>query len=453
VADFEWTVHADAEALVCRLLDRALAASPALGRFAERLRRETSTLLVDWVDHVAAPLEEADLRAAGYAPTDLPGGVWRHPGAQLPALVPSAGGAGIRVALKVDEAAAFAAAHAARGPVQGAPLSGLRLVEAWSDGGVTVLGAERRSWATGVEPATLTAAGLGAAAEARDRWLRRNRHLPTDEGLALATRSAAGMIDLAGKDLAAAYVMEGERAYWQRRNRAAQLQHARQERLGMGWGNQDHHTFRSGRRGFRDLMGFFATLGFRPRERFYAGDEAGWGAQIQEHPGTGCVVFADVDLEPDERALDFAARPLPESARMGTVGLWCELHGESLLAAGMHHLEGQFDFDRLRDDLGREGVGFMAPFSDMDHLRQAFTQAELWPVDPERVEALLAAGHIEAERARSFIEHGAPGSHLENLARRGGFKGFNQQNVSKTMRATDPRRYRAEEPAGAGARA
>jgi hypothetical protein len=133
---------------------------------------------------------------------------------------------------------------------------------------------------------------------------------------------------------------------------------------------------------------------------------------------------------------------------MGTVGLWCALHSESLLSAGMHHLEGQFDFDRLREDLGQAGIGFMTPFSDMPHLRQCFTQAEMWPVDPARVERLVAAGHVDAARAEVFIRDGAPGSHLENLARRGGFKGFNQHNVSKTMRATDPRRYRAPEPVG-----
>jgi hypothetical protein len=440
MADVQWTVHPKAEAVVLGTLDEALAASPALTRLADRLERETSTRLVDWVDHLTWPLAEDDLRAAGYAPADLPGGVWRHPGAQLPALVPAFRR---RVALRVDDAAAFAQAQAADAPVAGSPLSGLRLAEVGRDGGVTLVGAERRSWAGGIEPGELEDGALARAARARDLWGQRPRHLPAPDGLALAHETAERMIDLAGPDLAAAYVMEVEREYWQRRNRAAQLQHARQDRLGLGWGNQDHHTFRSSRPAFRGLMRLFGRLGFTPRERFYAGDEAGWGAQIREHPGTGCVVFADVDLEPDERDIDFAAVELPDSDRLRTVGLWCALHGESILAAGMHHLEGQFDFDRLRDDLGEAGVGFMPPFSDFPHLRQAFTQAEMWPVDPSSVRALVAAGHVDEARGRDFIERGAPGSHLENLARRGGFKGFNQRNVSKTMRATDPRRYEA----------
>ena len=72
-------------------------------------------------------------------------------------------------------------------------------------------------------------------------------------------------------------------------------------------------------------------------------------------------------------------------------------------------------------------------------LRQAFTVAERWPVDRARLDELVATGRLDADRAEEFAVKGAAGSHLENLARRGGFKGFNQHNVSTTMRATDPR--------------
>ena len=443
MGEFEWTTHPEAEALVQGSLERAVRRSEALSTFAARLQGETSTILTDWVDHIADRFDLAELRAAGYAPTGLPGDIWRHPGAQLPALVP---GASTTVAVRVDDAAAFAQAQRATGDVHGSPLSALRLVEVCENGGVRLLGVERRSWSAGVHATYLAAADVAAAVEARDVWLRRNRNRPLEGGMAAATAAAAEMVEMVGSDLATSYAMEGERAYWQRRNRAAQVQHARQDRLGIGWGNQDHHTFRSSRRAFAELMAFFATLGFTPRERFYAGDEAGWGAQVQEQSGAGIVVFADVDLDPEERDLDFATTPLSPSGTVGTVGLWCELHGESLLSAGMHHLEGQFDFDRLRDELGHVGIAFMAPFSDMPHLRQCFTQAEMWPVDPATVAGLVAAGHIDPAKADAFVREGAPGSHLENLARSGGFKGFNQHNVSKTMRATDPRRYRAPVP-------
>ena len=86
-----------------------------------------------------------------------------------------------------------------------------------------------------------------------------------------------------------------------------------------------------------------------------------------------------------------ASQRLPPAPRLGTVGLWCGLHGDSFLQAGMHHLEARFDFARLRDQLAQQGVNTMKPFSDFEFLRQAFTEGERWPVRPARVEATAGA--------------------------------------------------------------
>ena len=45
------------------------------------------------------------------------------------------------------------------------------------------------------------------------------------------------------------------------------------------------------------------------------------------------------------------------------------------------------------------------------------------------------------EQAIAFRTEGALGSHLENLERREGFKGFNQRGVSHIIVGTDPRRH------------
>jgi hypothetical protein len=235
-------------------------------------------------------------------------------------------------------------------------------------------------------------------------------------------------------------IFEVERAYWQSRNRAARVQKARQDRLGLGWANHDHHTFRSSRRFFPRLIKMFETLGFKLRERFHAGEHAGWGAQVLEHHTTGIVIFADLDLAAEEATHDFSHDALPELPRPNTVGLWVGLHGESILEAGMHHLEAQFEFDALRDDLRSEaGVETMKPFSDFPFLRQAFTAGERWAVDRPRADHLLAAGWIDTEQHARFLAEGAIGSHLENLQRTEGYKGFNQQAVSAIIAATDPR--------------
>jgi hypothetical protein len=106
----------------------------------------------------------------------------------------------------------------------------------------------------------------------------------------------------------------------------------------------------------------------------------------------------------------------------------------------MHHLEARFDFNLMRDQLKGCGINTMKPFSDFDFLRQAFTEGERWQVRRERAERLLSAKLITQQQFDSFIKDGAIGSHLENLQRHGGFKGFNQKSVSVVIAATDPRK-------------
>lgn len=221
---------------------------------------------------------------------------------------------------------------------------------------------------------------------------------------------------------------------------AGQLQKNRQDRLGMGWANHDHHTFRSSRKRFSELVKLFEMLGFHCRERYYAGKDAGWGAQVMENSISNLVLFLDVDLGPDEIEIDFAHYPLPEIESYGTIGLWTALHGDSILKAGMHHLEAQFLFEELTSDLHHVGVGMMDPFSSFPYLKQAFTAGEIWHVDPKKIEDLYAKKKITLEMHNKFLKFGAIGSHLENLQRREGYKGFNQKNVNLIIKKTDPRK-------------
>ena len=115
-----------------------------------------------------------------------------------------------------------------------------------------------------------------------------------------------------------------------------------------------------------------------------AGAQAGWGAQILEQPVEGIVAFCDVDLQPEETEIDFSRQVLPPSPKLGTIGLWVGLHGESFLDAGMHHLECRCDHELLRQQLAGAGVNTMAPFSDLPFLKQAFTEGERWPVRRDR---------------------------------------------------------------------
>jgi hypothetical protein len=343
------------------------------------------------------------------------------------------------LAVRPEYVADFIAANGLDAEPAGEPCSRYREVLVAEEQGTVLKAVERRA-SRGFRPAALAPAELVSILKARELWLTRRRRFDDDSsGFAAVNRLLDRVLDLVGQDLACQFFFEAERAYWESRNRAGQVQKARQDQLGLGWGNHDHHTFRCSRAHFADLVAFLERFGLRKRERFYAGAEAGWGAQVMENPVAGIVVFADVDLMPDETTLDFSRVPLPPAPRLGTVGLWVGLHGESLLDAGMHHLEARFDFGLLRDQLAGCGIGLMKPFSDFEFLRQAFTEGERWPVLSSRAEALLKAGLITDGQYRNFLAEGALGSHLENLQRHGGFKGFNQKSVSAVIAATDPR--------------
>ena len=94
----------------------------------------------------------------------------------------------------------------------------------------------------------------------------------------------------------------------------------------------------------------------------------------------------------------------------------------------------------LVESMERQGVRTMKPFSNFEFLRQAFTEGEKWPVAPEKIKKLQESGLITPEQGEKFAREGAIGSHLENLQRRGGFKGFNQHAVSVIISETDPRK-------------
>jgi hypothetical protein len=445
---FDWPLAHEAEQFLRERIALFLKRNTFARQLADRMRDETGTDLFEWADHlVLAPGEEKVLREAGFVPdpqAETPNGdtVYEYPRTTLPRVILRRGDkeSPSLLALRPESVADFMACHNLPGEPEGEPFSRYRRIAVAEENGTQLEAVER--WAyLGFVPALLKRDELRNIVKARELWRTRRRVFPSDaEGIRSAHQTLDRVLRLVGRDLACQLFFEAERAYWESRNRAARIQKHRQDRLGLGWGNHDHHTFRCSREHFVDLVVFLLKLGFAKRERYYAGAEAGWGAQISEQPVAGIVVFADVDLMPEETELDFSTHKLPPAPRLGTVGLWVGLHGESLLEAGLHHLEARFDFNLLRDQLKGCGVNTMNPFSDFPFLRQAFTEGERWPVRRERAERLLTAGLITRDQAKQFIREGALGSHLENLQRHGGFKGFNQKSVSAVIAATDPRK-------------
>jgi hypothetical protein len=437
--DFLWKRCKKAEKWVLTLLFEGVQQLPLLQAFAKSLVVETSSPLLAWTDSIILPEEEKyrkALKKIGYREEKKGISFFRHPGAHLPPifLAKERG-----IAIKVESAADFLLANGYSSKIEGSENSPLRkvLIESRHKNKWWVV--ERRG-SLGFSPINESPSKAMLVLEAKEQWKIRPRHSAdplTDFAAAFGWVDKYG--SKIGKDRAAWIVLEVEREYWQIKNRAGQIQKCRQDRLGLGWGNHDHHTFRSSRVYFHHLVQFFERLGFYCRERFYAGKEAGWGAQVMENQSAGLVLFLDVDLTPEEVAVDFAHDVLEKTISLGTVGLWCALHGDSFLSAGMHHLEAQFSFETLTENLQKLGVKMMPPFSHFPYLKQAFTQGEMWPVKEERVRLLLKNKQITKSQAEKFLTEGALGSHLENLERKEGYKGFNQKNVSSIIKKTDPR--------------
>lgn len=435
---FVWPRCPEADRFVRRKIADFLQTHDFARTLAHRMKKETSTELAAWTDHLV--LSEQNLNVLGYVREDgVPASAgltpYWHPFADLPRIVLSSDGTGPALAVTVDSISDFLLAHGISVPIEGAPYSAYRRARIRGEKG-NLLIVERHGPRTYRPDENDDAAEFLGALEA---WTNRPRvFASTEEGLSKTNLLGARIAGELGTAAAASVFLEGERRYWQKRNRAGRVQKARQDRLGLGWANHDHHTFRSSRRSFPALIDILKTFGFKKRERFYAGAEAGWGAQVMEQPEAKLIIFADVDLTPADAAVDFTVQPLADLKKPGTVGLWCALHGESILQAGMHHLEAKFDFNHLIASLKEDHIGVMPPFTDFPHLRQAFTEGELWRVPLDRLNRLKKDGMISAQAFQKIKKTGAVGSHLENLQRRDGFKGFNQRGVSDIILAVNP---------------
>lgn len=435
--NFNWECQPKAEKIILEHL-KVLEQNPFLLQLKKSLENVCSTEMIAWVDHIGMPHStenETMVEAAGFEEIYSENGLnlYRHPGAQLPDIVFSSDHR-LLVALIVESIAEFLFVRGIRRSVDGSSFSGYRSSTVEEDDRFIIKVVERRGIQT-LDPMSEPPEKLENYFLAKELWMTRDRST-----LAEAEENVKKIVLLIGQDPAASLILACERDYWQARNRVGQIQKNLQDSLGMGWANHDHHTFRSSRKNFSRLVQLFEDLGFHCRERFFAGEEAGWGAQVMENPRAKIVLFLDVDLLPGEINIDFAHEDLPASDHLGTIGLWCELHGDSILRSGMHHLEAQFNFEGLRNKLIGFGVNFMKPFSDFPYLKQAFSQGEMWPVRKEKVEELLEKNKISNEQAEKFLAQGAIGSHMENLQRKEGYKGFNQKNVSVIIKETDPRR-------------
>ncbi len=437
--DREWTVQPAAEAALAGWLDAAFAANPAARESATRMHETCGVRRRDIVDHLVIAdvdrLHEAE--SVGWAEAEP--GVWRNPSGLFPPLVRGARDA---VWLRVESADDFVAANAPATPIDGAAHAPLRLAPTFL--GAVVVGAVERNGHPGFAVPPHDAAEIRAARVHLQAFRARRRAFDTvPQGLA----HTEALVDAAVADLgphrACDLWLKAERDFWMSRCPAGRLQKGRQDAAGIGWANIDHHTYDGSRAHFRHTVRILETLGYEVRELLYAGELAGWGSQVLEQPVIGSTIFADVDLSPEELSIDFAHEPLPELPCHRRAGLLSALLGESILEAGLNHVAALYDQRTLRTQLGGYGLTMMAPFTDWPHLYQELTDGDWAAVDPARVDVLLARGHIGPDEAERLRLVGSIVTHLENIERNDGFKGFNRDGIDSVLRKLDPRAYLA----------
>ncbi|GMV24252.1 MAG: hypothetical protein AMXMBFR58_02830 [Phycisphaerae bacterium] len=451
LARWQWEPQPKGQALVNELVAEFLRRCPDADRLKAQMKHESGTRFVDWIDYISVPSSTAGiaerLAEAGFERRPQAGAseCYANEKGIFPVIILCSSQV-MRIGIKVMSVADFLFAQrvSTADQIQGAPGSQLRIVCAFR-GDRAELWAVERHGLRGFEIPTTDPSKILAAAHHLELLRARRRDFPSDaQGFAEINRLVDNAIADLGRDWTCDLFFESERNFWQSRNHAGQFQYGRQQALGLGWANHDHHTYRSSRHCYKDMIAVLEKLGFFCRERFYAGAEAGWGAQVLEQAVTGITIFADVDMSPEELLGDFAHEGLEPREQLGTIGLWCALHGEAMLQAGMHHLECQFDWFALRDQMqSLAEIRTMDPFTTFPYLRQAFTQGEHWRVPEQRLQALLGRQQITPGQADEFRRNGALGSHLENLERNDGFKGFNQHGVSQIIAKTDPRKQAA----------
>jgi len=438
---FDWQLFVDAESfLQCRLKELLNKSSFALQQATE-IQRNTSTNIFDWIDHLALPSESVsveELLKMGFKESQKSiddATVFRVAGSSLFPLVLKSGKSS-EVALRVENMDDFRKTLGKEKSVQGARNSSFRKLSLVDENDFAFSFVERRG-SSGY--AVEDTGDIDSYVEALSALESRKREFQSvEEGIYETEKLLENFKNKLSKPRLADVFFRAERRYWETRNRAAEVQKSRQNKVGMGWGNVDHHTFRSSRGNFAALIHMFEYLGLELRESFHAGAQAGWGAQILEEKDGRNVIFADVDLSVEEKDIDFAHKALEIRSQLGTVGLWVGLHGESILEAGMHHLAARFRFEAAREDLNALGVGMMKPFSNFPFLKQAFTEPEKWQVRVEKLNLLLKNRSLTSEQTSVFLRDGAVGSHLENIERGQGFKGFNQNSVSAIIKRTNP---------------
>src|SRR5262245_6682520 len=133
---FQWERQPQAERFIREIVDDVLHRCTFAAHLAKRMKDETGTRFVDWIGHITlGPDDPRAVRAeeVGYVidstPEDMT--MYEHPGGMFPTIVIcELGGGATEIGIKTESVADFFAANGIDKPIEGEPLSPVRVAAA-----------------------------------------------------------------------------------------------------------------------------------------------------------------------------------------------------------------------------------------------------------------------------------------------------------------------------------
>ncbi len=406
--EFNWKLHPRSYRLLGDLVDRFQNEMKDVQQLHMDLHSKTSTRLMDWIDHLLVPwswVDEISLSESGFKKENVTIGdldlvkVTNDNTVLFPLFLTEMDTG--RLYLKVENIEDIASIYNKTDSIEGKRWAPRRKLILGTINNLSLGAIERRGYDGYLIPDWDDEDDYSRFL---DKLMKRDRGVEVEQAYSDLEMMIDDGIRSLGQDRAADAFFFAERRFWESRNEAGRTQLKRQNQLGLGWGNVDHHTFRCSREYFYRTISILERIGMKTRERFYAGEQAGWGAQVMEQKVNNIAVFADVDLKPDEKDGDFAHKGLEDLDSLGTVGLWVGLHGESIHRAGLHHIAALVDFSKMTEDSDKAGIKNMAPFSSFPYLKQCFTEGEYWNIVNDRPKELFLKDLISKSQMDRFSQ-------------------------------------------------
>jgi hypothetical protein len=237
------------------------------------------------------------------------------------------------------------------------------------------------------------------------------------------------MLQAATSDLGSAWASAlflcAEREFWASRCEAGYLRFRRQSQFGVGWSNVEYHSYDCSRTYLHLYVHLFEVLGFQQQDLMFQEEIEGVNAEstgravlIMEHRTLRTVVLLKVDAMAGDKGEDLGQVRLSPVTRHGQSGLWCAVHGESILDGGMSHIAARYDAAAIRNFFKQEEIELLTLFAqdDLDCVFQ-LTKGDKRAVDPRRVYALQRRGYIGRDTAEDFRLNGAIATHFAIVER------------------------------------